>query len=94
MKVNNTELHTVRGVYADMPLNSSFSNYHWVIPFDYLVNTDSTIHRLNWGNSWFNTYVELGDKADMAGASRAIRDVKYQYSEGDRRFKPVCGCIR
>ena len=89
VKVNNTELHKVTGVYADLPLNSSFSNYHWVIPFSYLVNTDSTVHQLGWGNSWFNTYVQLDDKADMAGASRAIRNVKYQYSEGDRRFKPV-----
>ena len=89
VKVNNTELHTVTGVYTDLPLNSSFSNYHWVIPFSYLANTDSTVHKLGWGNSWFNTYVELDDKANMAGASRAIRDVKYQYSEGDRRFKPV-----
>ena len=89
VKVNNTELHTVTGVYTDLPENSSFANYQFVIPFQYLVSSDSNIARLGWGNSWFNTYVQLDDKADMAGASRAIRNVKYQYSEGDRRFKPV-----
>jgi len=88
LKVGNTGLHKVTGVYADLPANSSFSHYTFIIPFEYLVKTDSTIARLGWGNSWFNTYVQLNDKADMAGASRAIRDVKYRYSEGDRRFKP------
>jgi putative ABC transport system permease protein len=88
LRVNNTELHKVTGIYADLPANSSFANFLFIIPFQYLINTDSTISGLSWGNSWFNTYVLLDPKADMAGASRAIGDVKYLYSEKERRFKP------
>jgi predicted permease len=88
VKVNNTELLKVTGIYADLPENSNFVDYNFIIPFQYLAHTDSTVARLNWGNSWFNTMVQLHDNADMAAASKAIKDVKYRYAEGDRRFKP------
>jgi len=88
LKVNNDEILKATGVYADLPENSNFANYNFIIPFQFLDHTDSTIAHLNWGNSWFNTMVELNDNVDMAAASRAIKDVKYRYAEGDRRFKP------
>lgn len=88
VQLDHTKPLKVTGVYADMPKNSSFSDMGWVIPFSCLESTDSNIARLEWGNSWFNTYVEVNDAASMQADSRAIRDVKYQYSEGDRRFQP------
>ena len=88
VKVNNKDLLKVTGIYADPPENSNFINYNFIIPFQYLDHTDSTVARLNWGNSWFNTMVQLNDNVDMNAASHAIKDLKYRYSEGDRRFKP------
>jgi putative ABC transport system permease protein len=88
LKVGDHDLMKVTGVYADLPVNSSFGGIDFFIPFEHMDHTDSTIAKLNWGNSWFNTYVELNDKEDMAAVSRAIKDIKYHYSEGDRRFKP------
>jgi ABC-type antimicrobial peptide transport system permease subunit len=88
LKVGDHDLLKVTGVYANLPDNSSFQGVDFIVPFEHMEHTDSTIARLNWGNSWFNTYVELNDNEDMAVASRAIKDVKYHYSEGDRRFKP------
>jgi putative ABC transport system permease protein len=80
----------VTGVYADFPENCDWSNIHFMSSFQWLVNTNDYAgpNGPRWGNSWFNTYVMVNDKADMAAASRAIKDVKYRYSEGDRRFKP------
>jgi hypothetical protein len=88
IKLNHKEPLKVTGVYDDLPDNSSFSGMKWIVDFAYLESSDPNIARLGWGNSWFSTYVEVNDKADMAADSRAIKDVKYQYSEGDRRFKP------
>jgi putative ABC transport system permease protein len=88
VKLGDKELFKVTGVYADLQENSNVGDFHFMIPFQYMVHTDSTIARLGWGNSWFNTYVQLNDNVDMAAASRAIKDVKYRYSESDRRFKP------
>ena len=79
LNINNKELHTVTGVYTDLPANSSFTDYGFIIPFAYKEHTDSNIAKLQWGNSWFNIIVELNDKEDMGAASLAIKDVKAHY---------------
>jgi ABC-type antimicrobial peptide transport system permease subunit len=88
MKIGEHGLRKVTGVYADLPANSSFEGINYLTPFSYLDHNDSTVVHLGWGNSWFNTYVELNDKEDMAAVSKAIKGVKYRYAEGERRFKP------
>ena len=79
VKISTNDLHTVTGVYTDLPGNSSFADYGYIIPFAYKEHTDSNVARLNWGNSWFKTFVQLNDKEDMAAASLAIKDVKAHY---------------
>jgi putative ABC transport system permease protein len=90
VKLDFTKPVKVTGVYADLPENCDWSNIHFMSSFQWLVNTEGYAgpNGPEWGNSWFNTYVMVNDKADMAAASRAIKDVKYRHSEGDRRFKP------
>jgi putative ABC transport system permease protein len=87
INVDNKYLVKVMGVYADLPANSSFADIDYFCPFDLMVKVNH-LDNLGWGNSWFHVYVQLNDHVDMAGASRAIRDVKSINSPGDRRFKP------
>ena len=91
IKLEFTKPVKVTGVYADLPENCDWSDIHFMGSFQWLVNTEGYTGPSGpgWGNSWFNTYVMINDPADMAAVSRAIKDVKYRYSEGDRRFKPV-----
>ena len=90
VKLAFTKPVKVTGVYADLPENCDWSDNHFMGSFQWLVNTEGYAgpNGPEWGNSWFGTYVMVNDKADMAAASRAIKDVKYRHSEGDRRFKP------
>jgi len=88
VKVSVNELHKVTGVYTDLPGNSSFADYGFIIPFAFKENTDSGIAKLGWGNSWFKTFVQLNDKKDMSAVSLAIRDLKLRYAEGERRSRP------
>jgi putative ABC transport system permease protein len=89
VKVSDNELHKVTGVYADLPANSSFADYNFLIPFAFKEHADSNIARLNWGNSWFNTFVQLKAKGDMAATSLAIKDIKLRYDANERRAKPA-----
>jgi putative ABC transport system permease protein len=89
VKLNGNELHTVTGVYTDLPDNSSFADFGFIIPFAYKEQTDSSIARLSWGNSWFKTYVQLNDKEDMAAVSVAIKDVKLRNDPGEFHSKPA-----
>ena len=89
VKVNNDALLKVTGVYSNLPDNSSFAAYGFIIPFAYREQTDSNVARLTWGNSWFNTFVELNDNENMAAASLAIKEVKAHYAAGEGRSKPT-----
>jgi putative ABC transport system permease protein len=89
VKISSTEIHTVTGVYTDLPGNCSFADFGFIIPFAYKENTDSNIARLHWGNSWFRTYVQLNDKEDMATASLAIKDVKLHNAPGESQSRPA-----
>jgi putative ABC transport system permease protein len=89
VKLNNNLPLTVTGVYADLPPNSSFSEVKYIIPFQFLLTQGwGWTTNVGWGNSWFQTYVQLNTNENMTAVSKLIKDVKYQYSEGDRRFKP------
>ena len=89
VKTSNNGLLKVTGVYADLPGNSSFTDYRFIIPFAYLEHSDSNVAKLHWGNSWFNTYVQLNDKEEMGASSLAIKDVKLRYDAGESRAKPA-----
>lgn len=91
IKLNNKDVVKVTGVYANLPDNSDWSDVFYLGSFPGLVNMNgwTTTNKLEWGNSWFNTYAMVNDAADMPAASKAIKDVKYRNSPGDRRFNPV-----
>ena len=88
VKVNNTQLLKVTGVYADLPENSNFADYNFIIPFQYLIHSDSNMAKLHWGNSWFDVFVQLNDNVDMASASNAIKMVKTRNAPGEAGSKP------
>ncbi|HEY8929210.1 MAG TPA: ABC transporter permease, partial [Mucilaginibacter sp.] len=68
----------VTGVYEDLPANSSFGDLNFIAPFQMLAIDLNVPARFNnpWGASWFQTYVQLNDNADMAQVSAKIRDLK------------------
>ncbi len=83
----------VTGVYKDLPYNSSFGDLTFIVPWQLLVNINhyDTFFHNPWGASWFQTYVQIADNADMAQVSANIKDAKLNAIRGqsDARFKPV-----
>jgi len=83
----------VTGVYEDLPYNSSFGDLAFITPWQLLVNINhyDTFFNNPWGASWFQTYVQIADNAEMAQVSLRIKDVKMNAVRGkdDARFKPV-----
>ncbi|GAB5553079.1 MAG: ABC transporter permease [Saprospiraceae bacterium] len=77
VKINNELEVTVKGVYEDIPANSSFGDLRFIAPFELHVEHRNLRERTGWGNSWFNTYVQIADNADMAEVEKAIEKVKY-----------------
>lgn len=88
IQLDNKALVRVTGIYADLPANSAFADIHYLCSFALLVQLEDLNNRVQWGNSWFHTYVQLNDHVSMQQASEAIRQVKRDYSPNERRFNP------
>jgi ABC-type antimicrobial peptide transport system permease subunit len=78
----------VTGVYVDLPLNSSFHDLTFIAPFE--LKKKDLPEWLSWGNSWFQTFVQIADNANMETVSTAIKDAKLNKvrNKDDVRFKP------
>ncbi len=74
MRIDNQSELIVRGVYEDLPYNSTFSNLQFIAPWD--LYAQDLPDWLEWGNSWFQTFVQIEDNADFNKVSANIKDVK------------------
>ncbi|HEX3935590.1 MAG TPA: ABC transporter permease, partial [Puia sp.] len=83
----------VTGIYQDLPKNSSFGDLNFIAPWQMLASSQHYATRFNnpWGPSWFQTFVQLADNADMGEVSAKIKDVKLNaltsQHNSDARYK-------
>ncbi|PSL23298.1 ABC transporter permease [Chitinophaga ginsengisoli] len=93
MRLDNKADLIVKGVYKDLPNNSTFSKVGFIAPWNVYVENDVPwvkMNKDNWGSNSFLAYVELADNVDMASASAKIAQLRAVHlSEEDKRFKPV-----
>jgi putative ABC transport system permease protein len=93
VKIDNKLDVIVTGVYKDLPQNSSFSDLHYIAPWQLIVSTEHYDTRFNnpWGASWFQTFVQIADHADMNAVSEKIREAELNQirNNDDVRFKPL-----
>ncbi|MEM7552206.1 MAG: FtsX-like permease family protein [Bacteroidota bacterium] len=78
----------VTGVYMDLPANSTFAEVNYIGSWELFATT--LPEWLNWGNSWFQTIVQIGEHKEMEEVSKAIKNVKLNRisEESGLRFKP------
>jgi putative ABC transport system permease protein len=68
----------VTGIYEDLPINSSFGDLTFIAPWQMLAISEHYATKFNnpWGASWFQTFVQVADNADMSNVSAKIKNVK------------------
>lgn len=97
IKIDHDDVLTVKvtGIYEDLPENSSFGELAFISPWQLLVKDQHYDTRFNnpWGASWFQTFVQIADNADMNKVSGKIKDIKMndlqRTKNSDARFRPV-----
>ena len=97
IKIDHDDVLTVKvtGVYEDIPENSSFGDLAFISPWQLLVKDQHYDTRFGnpWGASWFQTFVQIADNADMNKVSDKIKDIKMKdlqrTKNSDARFRPV-----
>jgi putative ABC transport system permease protein len=76
LKLNNTHIVKVSGVFADLPYNNRFSDISFFCPWNLLVATNNNIKQnlTNWENNSFHIFVQTVPGITMAHISRIIKD--------------------
>lgn len=88
IRIDNKNAVKVTGVYADLPSNSSFAGLAFIAPWK-LLEKDLP-QWLGWGNNWFDIYVQIADRTDMAQVSAAIAEAKRNnIDQEEKKYEPV-----
>jgi predicted permease len=90
LKVSNQYDLMVSSVYKDIPVNNSFNDTDYVIPWEQYLATTEWVRNAedNWGNNSFQMFGQLADNANMENVSMAIRNVKKDLNEDTAEFNP------
>jgi len=86
IKLGNDDLLKVAGVYEDLPQNSSFGELEFIAPWK--LYEKSLPDWLGWGNSWFQTFVQIAPQATFAQVSDRIKNVKLDNSPEEKAYNP------
>ncbi len=66
----------VAGIYEDLPANASLKEMKFMASWDFYIKRFNLAERTGWGNSWFQTFVQIKENTDMITVSAAIKDAK------------------
>lgn len=86
---NDKAMVKVAGIYEDLPANSSFADLTFIAPWELMVKSQGLEQVLKspWGASWFQTFVQITDQADMEKVSTVIKDVLANNAGGEKTKK-------
>lgn len=78
VKIDDQSTVRVRGVYQDLPSNSSFANLSFVAPWDLFVSGNDWIQkaRQQWDNNSFQLLVQLANQTQLSTISAKLKDAK------------------
>ncbi|QCW98819.1 FtsX-like permease family protein [Aggregatimonas sangjinii] len=90
VKVSNEYDLMVTSVYKDIPVNNTFNDTEFIIPWEQYLASREWVRNAedNWGNNSFQMFVELAENRDMEKASQTIRNVKKDLNEDTAEFNP------
>ena len=78
IKLNNSYMLQVTGVYKDLPKNTQFSDLNFIAPINLLIQNGDLN---NWQSSAFDIYGLLNPNSNMEGISDHIKNVLYEHSK-------------
>lgn len=93
VRMDNKDNFVVKGVYEDLPANSTFhqADISFLASWDYYI--DEIVERdvqADWGDNSFQLFVQLADGVSVDAASRRIRDAKAKRVDKESAaYKPV-----
>ncbi|WP_425235065.1 ABC transporter permease [Ulvibacterium sp.] len=90
VEVNNQYNMMVTSVYEDIPMNNSFHDTKFIMPWEKYITTQEWVkNAINfWGNNSFQMFVQIADNTSMEKVTANIKDVKKNADEDNAEFNP------
>ena len=88
--VSNEHKLNVSSVYKDIPVNNSFNDTDFIIPWEkYLANNEWIRNAEDqWGNNSFQMFVQIADNTSFEKITNTIKDVKKNLNPDSSEFNP------
>ncbi|AYN69383.1 ABC transporter permease [Euzebyella marina] len=90
VKVNSQFDAEVTAVYEDIPVNNSFNDLQFIIPWEKYLTLYEWIKNAEdqWGNNSFQLFVEIPENSSIEQVTSTIKDVKKESSGDEAEFNP------
>jgi ABC-type antimicrobial peptide transport system permease subunit len=90
IKVNSEFDMMVTGVYEDIPVNNTFNDLQYIIPWDKYTSTREWVEEAedSWGNNSFQMFVQIPEQSNMDRVTAVIKNVKKELDEDTVEFNP------
>lgn len=90
IKVNSQYDMMVSAVYEDIPVNNSFNDAQFLMPWEKYITTQEWVKNAidSWGNNSFQMFVQIADNTSMDNVTTTIRNVKKTLNENSAEFNP------
>ena len=81
LKINNEEEFKVAGIFEDLPLNSTFYDLNFLLPWKKYITTAAWLKdaQTQWNNHSFQTFVQVNKKSNIGQISDKIKGVVMQH---------------
>ncbi len=90
IKVNSQYDMMVTAVYEDIPVNNSFNDAQFLMPWEKYITTQEWVKNAadQWGNNSFQMFVQIADNTSMDKVTTTIKNVKKTLNEDSAEFNP------
>ncbi|GAB5474528.1 MAG: ABC transporter permease [Maribacter sp.] len=90
VKVSNQYDLMVTSVYKDIPVNNSFEDTEYIIPWEQYLASREWVKNAEdqWGNNSFQMFVQIQENTSIDKVTQAIRNVKKDLNEDTAEFNP------
>ncbi|SIP93708.1 ABC transporter permease [Maribacter ulvicola] len=88
--VSNEHKLNVSAVYSDIPVNNSFNDTDFIIPWEKYLAVNEWIKNAEdqWGNNSFQMLVQLADNTTIEQVTDRIKNVKKDLNEDTAQYNP------
>lgn len=90
LKISNQYDLMVTAVYKDIPVNNTFNDMDFLIPWDHYVANREWIRNSmdNWQNNSFQMFIQIADNTTFDAVTEAIIEVKKKADEDVVQYNP------